>query len=161
MMMTHFVWLAVASYFTSPASASLSLQKRAAVVDCLSSLKVPVYSSGTKNYTQAVKPFNLRLPFQPAAYVVPETVQHVQDAVSCGAKNGVQVTAKSGGHSYGAHGLGGEDGHLIIDVRQFKSVVVDTKAHTAVVGAGGRLGNIALSLYSQGKQAMSHGTCPG
>jgi FAD/FMN-containing dehydrogenase len=153
-------WWAIAS-LSLTASATVSLEKRAALGDCLNSTKVPVYASGTKNYTQAIKPFNLRLPFQPAAYAVPETVKHVQDAVACGVKNGVLVTAKSGGHSYGAHGLGGEDGHLIIDVRQFKNVTVDQKAHTAVVGAGGRLGNIALSLYDQGKQAMSHGTCPG
>jgi FAD/FMN-containing dehydrogenase len=159
--MARFVWLAVASCLSLLTSASVSLEKRAALGDCLTAAKVPVYASGTKNYTQAVKPFNLRLPFQPAAYVVPETVQHVQDAVACGVKNGVLVTAKCGGHSYGAHGLGGEDGHLIVDVRQFKSVTVDQKAHTAVVGAGGRLGNIALALYDQGKQAMSHGTCPG
>jgi FAD/FMN-containing dehydrogenase len=154
-------WSAIAICLSLSASATVSLEKRAVLGDCLNATKVPVYASGTKNYTQAVKPFNLRLPFQPAAYVVPETVKQVQDAVACGVKNGVLVTAKSGGHSYGAHGLGGEDGHLIIDVRQFKNVTVDPKAHTAVVGAGGRLGNIALSLYDQGKQAMSHGTCPG
>jgi hypothetical protein len=159
--MAPFVWLAVASCLSLTTSASLSLEKRAALGDCLSTAKVPVFVQDTKNYTQAVKPFNLRLPFKPAGIAVPETVQHVQDAVSCGVKNGVLVTPRSGGHSYGAHGLGGEDGHLVIDLRQFKNVTVDKTAHTAVVGAGGRLGNIALSLYDQGKQAMSHGTCPG
>ncbi|KAH7077746.1 hypothetical protein BKA63DRAFT_542092 [Paraphoma chrysanthemicola] len=106
-------------------------------------------------------PFNLRVPFRPAAYAVPETIKHVQDAVACGVRNNVRVTAKSGGHSYGSHGLGGEDGHLVVDMRRFNSVTVDVEAHTAVVGSGGRLGNIATALYSQGKQATSHGTCPG
>jgi len=46
-------------------------------------------------------------------------------------------------------------------MRSFNSVTVDLASHTADVGSGGRLGNIALALYSQGKQAMSHGTCPG
>ncbi|KAH8732342.1 hypothetical protein GQ44DRAFT_745576 [Phaeosphaeriaceae sp. PMI808] len=153
-MMIPLVWLAVASCSSLPTFASPALGKRAAIDDCLKTAKVPVYAS-------AVKPFNIRLPFKPAAYAVPSTVQHVQDAVSCGVKNSVKVTAKSGGHSYGAHGLGGEDGHLVLDMRQFKSVTVDQKAHTAVVGSGGRLGNIATALYNQGKQAMSHGTCPG
>jgi FAD/FMN-containing dehydrogenase len=92
---------------------------------------------------------------------VPKTIKHVQDAVSCGVQNNIRVTAKSGGHSYGSHGLGGENGHLVVDMRSFNSVTVDQAAHTAVVGSGGRLGNIALALYSQGNQAMSHGTCPG
>jgi FAD/FMN-containing dehydrogenase len=154
-------WLLTATYLFSLTSALYTLEKRAGLGDCLDTHKVPVYTSGTKNYTQAVKPFNLRVPFTPASYAVPQTVQHVQDAVSCGVASGVQVTAKSGGHSYGSHGLGGEDGHLIVDMRRFNSVTVDQAAHTAVVGSGGRLGNIALALYDQGKQAMSHGTCPG
>lgn len=158
--MAPLIWLAFASCLTLPTFA-LSLEKRAALGDCLNSTGVPVYAADTKNYTQAVKPFNLRLPYKPAALAVPQTVKHVQDAVTCGVKNSVRVTARSGGHSYGAHGLGGEDGHLIIDLRHFKNITVDAKAHTAVVGAGGRLGNIALALYDQGKQAMSHGTCPG
>jgi FAD/FMN-containing dehydrogenase len=153
-------FLAVGSSLVSLATASY-LDKRATLTSCLDSLQVPVFASDTSNFTQAIKPFNLRVPFTPAAYAVPLTVQNVQDAVSCGVQNKIRVTAKSGGHSYGSHGLGGEDGHLIIDLRKFNTVTADAVAHTAVVGAGGRLGNIALSLYSQNKQAMSHGTCPG
>jgi FAD/FMN-containing dehydrogenase len=160
-MMRTVAWLVVATCLSSQTDALTFLDKRAALGECLSGLKVPVYTSGTSNYTHAIKPFNLRLPFKPVAYAVPETIQHVQDAVSCGAKNNVQVTAKSGGHSYAAHGLGGEDGHLVVDMRQFKSVIVNQNAKTAAVGSGGRLGDIALALYAQGKQAMSHGTCPG
>jgi FAD/FMN-containing dehydrogenase len=142
-------------------SAAAGLDRRAAIDDCLSAAKVPVFTSGSSDRTQAIKPFNLRVPFTPTAYAVPQTVKHVQDAVACGVKNSLKVTAKCGGHSYGSHGLGGENGHLIVDMRRFNNVTVDAKAHTAVVGAGNRLGNIALALYSQGKQAMSHGTCPG
>jgi FAD/FMN-containing dehydrogenase len=156
-MMTHYcTWLFAAATLFSPITAA-----NATLSECLESRQVPVYAAGTKNYTQAVKPFNLRLPFVPASYAVPQTVKHVQDAVSCGVASSVKVTAKCGGHSYGAHGLGGEDGHLIVDMRRFNSVIVDQEVHTAVVGAGGRLGNIALALYDQGKQAISHGTCPG
>lgn len=142
-------------------SAAVELDRRAAIDDCLSAAQVPVFASASSDRTQAIKPFNLRVPFTPTAYAVPQTVKHVQDAVACGVKNNVKVTAKSGGHSYGSHGLGGENGHLIVDLRRFNNVTADAKTHTAVVGAGNRLGNIALALYNQGKQAMSHGTCPG
>jgi FAD/FMN-containing dehydrogenase len=137
------------------------LDKRAALDTCLNTAGVPVFTTGTSDYTQALKPFNLRVTFKPAAYAVPQTIKQVQDAVSCGAANGVQVTAKSGGHSYASHGLGGEDGHLIVDMRNFKDVVVDQTAQTAVIGTGGRLGDVATALYKQGKQAIAHGTCPG
>lgn len=161
MMLGYQSLVLAASCLLLPASASSTLNKRAALDDCLSSLHVPVFTSASSNYTQAIKPFNLRVPFKPVAYAVPSTIQHVQDAVACGVKNKITVTAKSGGHSYGSHGLGGEDGHLIVDLRRFNTVTVDQAAHTAVVGAGGRLGNIALALYAQGKQATAHGTCPG
>lgn len=160
-MYAYQTWLLVTSCLLSFATASPYLDKRAALDGCLASFAVPVYSPDSKDYTQAIKPFNLRVPFKPASYAVPTTIEHVQDTVHCGAQNGIQVTAKSGGHSYASHGLGGEDGHLVVDMRHFNSVTVDQEAHTAVIGPGGRLGNIALALYDQGKQATSHGTCPG
>ncbi|KAF2028066.1 FAD-binding domain-containing protein [Setomelanomma holmii] len=159
--MIYQAWLLAASCLVLPAIAYTSLEKRAALDTCLSDLEVPVFASGSSNFTQAIQPFNRRVPFKPAAYAVPSTIKHIQDAVSCGVKNGVRVTAKSGGHSYGSHGLGGEDDHLVVDLRRFNNVTVDVAAHTATVGAGGRLGNIATALYNQGKQATSHGTCPG
>ncbi|EOA82713.1 uncharacterized protein SETTUDRAFT_173389 [Exserohilum turcica Et28A] len=137
------------------------LDRRATLAECLDARKVPVFGQGTANFTQAIKPFNLRVPFTPASYAVPSTIQHIQDAIACGAASGVHVTGKCGGHNYASHGLGGENGHLVVDMRRFNSVTVDQNAHTAVIGAGGRLGNIALALYAQGKQGISHGTCPG
>jgi len=160
--MVRFVTLAASIGPLLPFSAyATPLDKRAALDTCLSTAGVPIFTSGSGDYTQALKPFNLRVTFKPAAYAVPVTVKHVQDAVACGAANNVRVTAKSGGHSYASHGLGGEDGHLIVDMRNFKDVVVDQTAKTAVIGTGGRLGDVATALYKQGKQAMSHGTCPG
>lgn len=140
---------------------AVALEKRAVLDDCLKQAAVPTLASGSSDYTQSLKPFNLRVPFKPAAYAVPTTVKHIQDAVTCGAQNGVYVTAKSGGHSYASHGLGGEDGHLIVDMKNFNTVTVDQTAKTAVIGTGGRLGDVATALYKQGKQAISHGTCPG
>jgi len=131
------------------------------VDDCLRSHQVPLYELGTANYTQAIKPFNLRLSFIPASYAVPQTIKHIQDAVACGVANKVEINAKGGGHSYGAHGLGGENGHLIVDMHNFRNVTVDPKAHTAIIQAGIRLGDVALALYAQGQQGISHGTCPG
>jgi len=48
---------------------------------------------------------------------MPSTVAQVQAAVSCAALLGVAVSPKSRGHSYASHDLGGEDGHLMIDLK--------------------------------------------
>jgi FAD/FMN-containing dehydrogenase len=159
-MKAYHTWLVALATLLSTTTAN-PLDKRATLTECLASRHVPVYEKDSANYTQAVKPFNLRVPFTPASYAVPVTVQNVQDAVYCGVASGIRVSAKCGGHSYASHGLGGEDGHLVVDMRRFNSVTVDAAAHTAVIGAGGRLGNIATALYAQGQQAISHGTCPG
>ncbi|KAH7139552.1 glucooligosaccharide oxidase [Dendryphion nanum] len=151
----------VASLGLLSLSQASALDKRAAVDTCLSELKVPVLTSGSADWNQAIKGFNNRVQFKPAAIAVPKTEQDVANAVSCGAKNSVKVTAKSGGHSYAAHGIGGEDGHLLVDMRNFNGVTVDQNAKTAIIGTAGRLGNVATALYNQGKQAISHGTCPG
>ncbi|KAG9238729.1 hypothetical protein BJ875DRAFT_415626 [Amylocarpus encephaloides] len=132
-----------------------------AATACLSSASVPQIQSTDSSWSRTIKPFNLRLPYTPIAVAYPTTVPQVQAAVLCGAQLNLTVTPKSGGHSYASHGLGGEDGHLVIDMRQFKEVTVDKTTQIATVGVGARLGNVAQSLYSQGQRAFSHGTCPG
>jgi hypothetical protein len=143
------------------ASCDAFFHKRAAIQDCLTTAKVPQLTPGTANFTQAIKPFNLRLPYTPVAVAQPTTTQHVQDAVACGVKLGIQVTPKGGGHSYASHSLGGEDGHLMVDMKYWTNVTVDQTTFIASVGTGARLGNVATAIYAQGKRALSHGTCAG
>lgn len=69
------------------------------------------------------------------------------------------VAARGGGHSYASFGLGGDDGALIVDLDNFRNIVVDD-AGLATVGAGNRLGDIYLALDAQG-WAFAAGTCPG
>lgn len=137
------------------------LASRSTITDCLDTSHVPQYKSGGTNFTQSIKPFNLRLPFTPVAVAVPTTVAQVQAAVACGVKLGITISPKSGGHSYASHGLGGENGHLMIDLKYWNNVTLSNTTGIATVGPGSRLGNVAQALYTQGKAAISHGTCPG
>lgn len=131
------------------------------VVSCLTKANVPQAIPGTANFTQSIVPFNLRLPFTPVALAIPSTLAQVQSAVSCAAKNGVKVNPRSGGHSYASHSIGGEDGHLVVDLKLFNTVNVDSTTNIASVGPGARLGNLAISLFNQGGRAIPHGVCPG
>ncbi len=148
------------SFFVATLSGA-HLQKRATVADCLTSAGVPRFVPGSADFTQAIKPFNLRLPFTPVAVAQPSTVPQVQAAVTCGVQNKLLVTAKGGGHSYASHGIGGEDGHLVVDMKLFTSVTVDSATQIASIGTGSRLGNVAVALFNQGQRMFSHGTCPG
>jgi len=154
MLPTIVLWLllAPAGIYAAPTTA---------LADCLTSAAVPQLKSTDAKYALAIKPFNLRLPFTPIAVAQPTTLAQVQAAVACGVAQNVTVTPKSGGHSYASHGLGGENGHLMVDMKYWTNVTVDKTTNIATIGVGSRLGNVAQSLYNQGQRALSHGTCPG
>jgi FAD/FMN-containing dehydrogenase len=132
-----------------------------ALGECLETAKVPFYESGAEDWGVYASPFNERLEYTPAAIAVPTTTEHIQLAVSCGAENGFKVTPKAGGHSYASLGLGGEDGHLVIQLEHMYNVTLDTETNIATVEPGARLGHLATELITQGNRAISHGTCPG
>ncbi|KAI1377165.1 putative glucooligosaccharide oxidase [Hypoxylon crocopeplum] len=133
----------------------------AALEDCLSGSATAVDEVGSDDYKRDITPFNKRLQYTPAAIAVPTTVEQIQSAVACGKRLGYKVTAKCGGHSYASLGLGGEDGHLIIELDRMNSVKLDTETNIATVDSGTRLGHLAAELFAQGNRAISHGTCPG
>lgn len=130
------------------------------LTDCLGEKDVPIKLTSDADFSDLAKPYNVHIPYTPAVIVIPTTVQHISDAVFCASKNGVKVQAKSGGHSYASYSSGGKDGSLIINLQKFQDVSLDDKG-IAKVGGGLRLGNLAQSIYDQGKRALSHGTCPG
>jgi FAD/FMN-containing dehydrogenase len=130
------------------------------VIQCLTAAGVPQALPGTPEFARSSRPHNLRLPFTPLAIAVPSAVSHVQAAIACGREHGVKVNAKSGGHSYASHGIGGEDGHLVVDLRLLNEVVVDPNTNIATVGPGAKLGNMAIALDAQGKRSIPHGVCP-
>jgi hypothetical protein len=90
--------------------------------------------------------------------VLPSTKQHVSDAVICASQAGIQVQAKGGGHSYASFST--PSGGMMIDMENFQNVSVGSNG-VATVGAGLRLGNMALAIYNQSNRALPHGDCPG
>lgn len=145
----------------APLAQSAALDKRAALDDCLLSAGVPVNERNSTSWAQDALPFNDRLHYRPVAMAVPTSVEHIQAAVSCAVKTGVKATPKGGGHSYASSGLGGEDGHFVIELDRMHDVTLDTKTNIATIQPGSRLGHVATELFKQGKRAFSHGTCPG
>lgn len=126
---------------------------------CLDDASVPYDLPDSDTWDSEVAPFNTRLPYLPVAIAVPLTTAHIEDAVKCAVESGVKVSPKSGGHSYASLGLGGEDGHLVVQLDRMHEVRLEDG--TAYVQGGARLGHVAVELYDQGGRAISHGTCPG
>lgn len=130
--------------------------------DCLAAKNVPVFFATSSGFSQLAQPYNLRLAYTPSVIVVPTEAGQVTDAVLCAAASNVKVQAKSGGHSYASFSSGGQNGSMIIDLQAYQDINVDPEEYyQAKVGAGVRLGDLALSLYNQSQRALPHGTCPG
>lgn len=136
------------------------LTDRDTLAACLASEQIPFAVESSDTWSQKAATWNIRLAYKPAAIAMPRSTRHVAAAVTCGVNNGVRVSAKSGGHSFGSYGLGGEDGHLVIDLGLMDGIVLDEDG-SAKIQPGARLGRVATELYNQGGRAIPHGSCPG
>ncbi|KAI5479979.1 glucooligosaccharide oxidase [Pseudohyphozyma bogoriensis] len=135
-------------------SATPILTRQNALANCLAPL-TPVTSSDS-SYSSDVASFNQRLEYTPAFFLKPTSVAQISSIVSCAASNGATVSARSGGHSYASYSTIGQ---VTIDLAAFSNITYNNADGTAVIGAGNRLGDIALALNDQGR-ALPHGTCP-
>ncbi|KAJ7483147.1 hypothetical protein FB451DRAFT_1393288 [Mycena latifolia] len=62
----------------------------------------------------------------PVAVTRPTTSEDVAKIVQCAVASAVKVQARSGGHSYGNYGIGGEDGAVVVDMMNFQQFTMDT-----------------------------------
>lgn len=148
--------LALALTFVSAAPT-----KRETINACLARAKVPYDTKDSTQWAADTKPYNLRTRWTPAAVAIPSSTSQIQAAVKCGLDSSVRISAKAGGHSYGAFGFGGEDGHLVVILDRLYKVSLNTKSNVARIEPGARLGHVATELFNQGKRAIAHGSCPG
>ncbi|KAJ7456419.1 hypothetical protein B0H11DRAFT_2176103 [Mycena galericulata] len=117
-----------------------------------------VYKADGASYTNASQAFDRRFTIDPLAVAFPTSVDQVSTAVAAGAAQNIEVVARSGGHSYIVNGLGGNNGSLVVDLRNLTAITVHPSNNTAIIETGNRLGDIALALNAAGR-ALPHGTC--
>ncbi|KAJ8078327.1 hypothetical protein PM082_000534 [Marasmius tenuissimus] len=120
---------------------------------------ITAYLPGDNQYAGASRAFNTRFTFKPAAVAYPKTAEDVSKVMQIAQTNNLPVSARSGGHSYVANGLGGKSGVLVVDMANMKAITVNSNTKIATIEAGNRLGDVAKALNAAGR-AMSHGTCP-
>jgi len=98
---------------------------------------------------------------QPKAYLLIHSTTDVQAAVKCGRSLRLEIVARNGGHGYikSAYGQSNADNTLILDLKAFKSIVVDKNARTATIDAGALLGHVAYELWENGNFIFPYGIC--
>lgn len=140
-------------------SGSTAVQK--CLVDAVGGDKALLAYKDTPLYQLShVKPYNLDIPVTPAAVTYPKSAEHVAAIVKCAADNDLKVQPRGGGHSYANYGIGGEDGVIVVDLKNFQQFSIDKNTWQATIGAGSLLGDVTERLHNNGKRAMAHGTCP-
>ncbi|KAJ7726915.1 hypothetical protein B0H16DRAFT_1591743 [Mycena metata] len=107
-----------------------------------------------------VKPYNTNIPITPAAVTRPSTADEVAKIVQCAVASAVKVQPRSGGHSYGNYGIGGEDGAVVVDMVHFQQFSMDNSTWQATIGGGTLLADVTTRLHDAGGRAIAHGTCP-
>ena len=132
------------------------------ISNCLQKSGVPFDMKGSIDWNKNAAAYNARMPvYTPTAIAVPTTIPQIKDAVNCSRMLKIKVSAKAGGHSYVSGGLGGEHGHLVIQLEGMHNVTFNSTTNITTVQPGTRLGHLATELYGHGrKRAISHGTCP-
>ncbi|KAF5193341.1 Berberine bridge enzyme-like [Thalictrum thalictroides] len=128
---------------------------------------IPIYSPNSSSYSSILQ-FSVRnLRFSTPTTPKPELIitalheSHVQAAVICSRKYGLQLRIRSGGHDYEGLSYASDVPFVIVDLLNLQSISVDAKKGTAWVQAGATIGqlyhNIAVKSRTYGFPA---GICP-
>lgn len=111
---------------------------------------------GDASYPNDALLYNEVLTSQPAAIAYCATNADVQRCVAYARAHGVQLAARSGGHSYAGYST---CPGLVIDVSSLNGVSVEPGMQLATVGAGAQLIDIYSQLGSSGL-LLPGGSCP-
>ncbi len=134
-------------------SSSVSPPKWSALAGMLSgTLVVPSDAA----YPSSVELFNELFAPQPAAVAYCATAVDVQRCVTYARNHGIELAARSGGHSYGGYS---SCPGLVIDVSSLNAISVEPGMRYATVGAGAQLIDIYSQLGADGV-LLPGGSCP-
>ena len=98
---------------------------------------------------------------EPQVIVTPLDVSHIQAAVICSKKYGLQIRARSGGHDYEGLSYVSEVPFIIVDLVELRSINVDVGGGSAWVEAGATLGEVYYNIANKtATYGFPAGTCP-
>jgi FAD/FMN-containing dehydrogenase len=117
-----------------------------------------VFSRGDPGFLSVAHIYNERFDgILPKAVGRPLDVRDVPGAVRWAVGHGVQMRARSGGHSYAGYSTLANG--VVLDLSKMRSISVNVRAKTATVGAGAQLIDVYSALASKGV-TIPAGSCP-
>ncbi|GMN40597.1 hypothetical protein TIFTF001_009827 [Ficus carica] len=98
---------------------------------------------------------------KPVVIVTPTLASHVQTAIRCSSKHGVQIRIRSGGHDYEGLSYISDVPFVIIDLFNLRTIEVDVENRTAWIGAGATLGEVYYRIAEKSRTlGFPAGVCP-
>ncbi|KAL8508297.1 hypothetical protein ACS0TY_018768 [Phlomoides rotata] len=114
-----------------------------------------IYTPQNSTYTSLLheQPQNLRLQFPegPNLIVTPYHESEVLAAIYCSKKLGMQIRGRSGGHDYEGLSFTSEIPFVMVNMRNFRSISIDSDNKTAWVQVGATLGQLYHTLAKKSK----------
>ncbi len=112
----------------------------------------------SRDYNSARWLFNSRLDFHPALIATCRKENEIAAAVAHAGRNKLQVTVKSGGHSF--EGFCSNNGGLMVNLSGMNQLSYDSRSHVLTAQPGCRLAQVSALLFSKGRLLPS-GSCAG
>ncbi|KAJ4836677.1 hypothetical protein Tsubulata_036285 [Turnera subulata] len=118
------------------------------------------YSSVLQSYIRNLR-FNKSTTPKPLLILTALHESHVQAAIICAQKHGLQMKIRSGGHDYEGISYVSDVPFFLLDMFNFRSVQVDLESETAWVEAGATLGEVYYRIAEKSKNhGFPAGVCP-
>ncbi|KAL2970230.1 hypothetical protein AAZX31_15G127000 [Glycine max] len=118
------------------------------------------YTSLLQSLIRNLRFLNSSVP-KPNLIVTPQNLAHIQAAITCSRKHGLQVRVRSGGHDYEGLSYVSDVPFLIIDLINLRSINIDINDESAWVQAGATLGELCYAIAKTSNMCgFPDGSCP-
>ncbi|KAJ4702868.1 reticuline oxidase-like protein [Melia azedarach] len=118
------------------------------------------YSSVLQAYIRNLR-FNTTSTPKPLLIITALHESHIQIAIICARKHGLQMKIRSGGHNYEGISYVSEVPFFVLDMFNLRSIDVDIKNETAWVQTGATLGELYYRISEKSKtHGFPAGVCP-
>lgn len=122
--------------------------ERAAVRDLRAVMQGSVILQGEDDYSAVRQIWNGAVDYQPALFVLCETVKDVQGAVRFARAHNLPLSVRGGGHDWVGRAL--RDGGLVIDLTHMRHIQVDAAAKVATVAGGATSRDVSAATSPYG-----------
>ncbi|KAG6696365.1 hypothetical protein I3842_09G144000 [Carya illinoinensis] len=98
---------------------------------------------------------------KPLAIIAAKHISHIQATVICAKRYGLEIRIRSGGHDSEGLSYVSNNPFLVLDMFNFRALLIDIASETARVQAGATLGEVYYRISEKSKvHAFPAGVCP-